>query len=443
MKDKNIYSSAGGVIDAYFRMRSEVVSRGDLIDGNGRLSKLLVSAGPDSSKKSYEVYPWGGNNRLPNEMVALLRSSSDMGNLLNTRADFLYGAGIGLFTKKVDGNDLVMEPVWKAEFLDFFLSNGVDELVDTAILNLVQLNNSFINVSNYSGGNMAFKCMDATTVRAVKVLESRGIIDKYVVSGRWDDGGNKYADVVPRFDYTKPNNLPEGMVHLKPQQPGQFYYAYAIWWALNVWIEVSNKIAPFHRESLETEGNLGNIIHIAKRYFDDILAQNPVKTNGEPYTYEELYDAFCENMDTFAFGNGKRTNIIDVCAYDSQNGKLVELLKVDPVKRQMTGAEYSDTYLSAVKAMTNGGQVLGGLSNVSDGKMNSGGGTEIRISAEYQQFYRTPRERRLILEFMNRAVLPYAKKKLGLADGVQFEFKNILLQTLDQNKSGVSQKNGL
>jgi hypothetical protein len=44
---------------------------------------------------------------------------------------------------------------------------------------------------------------------------------------------------------------------------------------------------------------------------------------------------------------------------------------------------------------------------------------------------------------MNRAVLPYAKKKLGLADGVQFEFKNILLQTLDQNKSGVSQKNGL
>ena len=436
---ENKFSSAADVIGTYFRMRSEVLPLGELVDENTRAEKVTVSV----DKKNYEVYPWGKNNKLPNEMVELLRSNSDMGNLLNTRADFLFGSGIGLFKRKIDGNDLVLEPVWKAECLDFMLDNGIEELVDGAILNLVQLNNAFVAVSNTSNGGKSFKAMDATTVRCQKILENRGVMGNYLVSGRWDGDSQKYSSIFPRYDFLKPEGFDNSIVHLKPNQPGQFYYAYAIWWALKMWIKVSNKIAPFHLESLETEGNLGNMIHIARKYFDEVLAQNPVKDDGKPYTFEELYDAFSNMMDKFAFGNGKRTNIIDVCAYDTQNGKLVELMKIDPVKKLMTGNEYSETYSTAARAMINGGQLLGGLANMSDGKMNSGGGTEIRISAEYQQFYRTPRERRLILEFLNRAVRPYAKKKLGLGDDVFFDFKNILLQTLDTNKSGVSQKNGI
>lgn len=436
---ENKFSSAEAVIDNYFKIRSEVIPMGDRLDDNTRAEKVTVSV----DKKSYEVYPWGKNNKLPNEMVELLRSNADMGNLLNTRADFLFGAGVGLFKRKVDGRDLVLEPVWEAKYLNYFLEKGIEELVDGAILNLVQLNNAFLAVSNDSKKAKSFKVLDSTAVRCQRVVENRGVIGNYIVSGRWDSDSQKYASIFPKYDYSKPDDYADSIVHLKPNQPGQFYYAYGIWWALKTWIKVSNKIAPFHFESLETEGNLGNIIHIARRYFDEVLAQNPVKDDGSPYTFQELYDAFSEMMDKFAFGGGKRTNIIDVCAYDSQKGNLVELLKVEPVKKLMTGNEYSETYRSSVQAMSNGGGVLGGLANISDGKMNSGGGTEIRISAEYQQYYRTPRERRLILEFLNRAVLPDARKILGLGEDVFFDFKNILLQTLDTNKSGVKQVNGI
>lgn len=423
-------------MDHYLQVKAEVVTGGEQMDENTKATKLSVSV----DKRSYPIYPWGKNNKLPNEMIELLRSNADMGNLLDTRADFLYGSGIGLFRRFSNGKELVLEPYWTADSFSFLLENGVDELVDSAILNLVQLNNAFVNVSNGSKGEMRLRCLDSTTVRAVDIGTKPGQVENYILSGRWEQDGGKYGLVVPRFDYATPDKLPESIVHLRPRQPGQFYYSYAIWWALKIWIKVVNRIAPYYDEALETEGSLGNIIHIAKKYFDDILAQNPVKEDGTPYTYEELTDAFNDTIDKLVFGGGKRMNVTDICAYDTINGKLVKLMEIEPVKRVITGNEYKETYTNGILAMSNGSKVLSGLANISDGKMNSGGGTEIRISAEYQQFYRTPRERRLILELLNRLLLPYARKKLSLPDDVFFDFKNILLETLDKNKAGAAEK---
>jgi hypothetical protein len=58
------------------------------------------------------------------------------------------------------------------------------------------------------------------------------------------------------------------------------------------------------------------------------------------------------------------------------------------------------------------------------------------VSAEYQQFYRTPRERQAVESYFNRTI----KRELGLPDDVFFGFNNILLETLDKNKAGSSEK---
>jgi hypothetical protein len=73
---------------------------------------------------------------------------------------------------------------------------------------------------------------------------------------------------------------------------------------------------------------------------------------------------------------------------------------------------------------------------VSDGKMLGGSGSELRVSAEYQQFYRTPRERQAIESYWNRQIKPV----LDLPKDVYFGFNNILLETLDKEKSGSSTK---
>ena len=116
--------------------------------------------------------------------------------------------------------------------------------------------------------------------------------------------------------------------------------------------------------------------------------------------------------------------------------ELQKMLEVEAIKKANTGKEYIELAGYVLNAMTNGGQVLGGLAGMSDNKMNSGGGTEIRISAEYQQFYRTPRERAQFLRYLNMIYVPILKKKGLIGDNVWFGHQNILLQTLDKNKSG-------
>lgn len=438
-----IYRSAEHLVTETFTVKAELNPGGEKSDLNMKMQKQSITT---SGKTSY-IYPWGNNNKLPNEMIELLRSNSDMGNLLDTRADFLYGNGIGLFSKKLDDakNELVMTPFWTPKVYDALLEMEIEELVETSILNIVQLNNAFINISKSAKDKelSKFKALDSTTVRAEFVTNGKSRVEKYILSSKWAaSDGNKYAKAAPAFYYDQRDES-ESIIHLKPKQPGQFYYGYAIWWGLATWIKVGNKIPEFYENALDSDGNLGNIIHIAKKYFDDVIGEGHInQITGKAFTFDEVVDAFDKTMDDMLFGSkGKRMNIRDICAYDSNSAKLVNLLEIEPIKKQTTGEEYKKTYDSVVGALSNGGKMLNGLSGMSDGKMNSSGGTEIRISAEYQQFYRTPRERRLILEFLNRVVLKELKKMVSIPEDVYFDFKNILLETLDQNKKGSSEQN--
>lgn len=434
-----VFRTAEEVIGHHFKIQAAAGSLDRAKDQNSKVEPVKVQI----DQKPVEIYPWGKKNNLPQTMVDLLRSNSDLGNLLDTQADFLYGSGIGLFKKSFDQskNEIVLTPYWSSDSFDMLLEMQLDEAIDEAILNMVQLNNAFLSVKIDGKDSMKFESYDSTTIRAGKAKPSTGKIEKYVFSNLWasQSTSGKYAKGIPVFDYSNHTKYTESIVHLRSKQPGQFYYAYSIWWSLEDWIEVANLIAPFYKNALKTEGNLGNLIHVAKKYFDDVLATNPKKPDGKEYTFDELVGAFDKTMDELLFGTGKRMNIRDICAYDANTGNLVKLIDIEPVKKSITGSEYMETYNAVTKAMSNAGMVLGGLSGLSDGKMNSGGGTEIRMSALYQQHYRTPRERRLILDFLNRVVRPYLQTKLTLPKDVIFDFKNILLETLDQNKSGVSE----
>lgn len=110
-----------------------------------------------------------------------------------------------------------------------------------------------------------------------------------------------------------------------------------------------------------------------------------------------------------------------------------------PVKRSITGTEYTELYRAAVLAFANASGILSQLSGINDGKVVGGSGSELRVTAEYQQFYRTPRERELILKPLNRIILPEMRKAFKLPSDVVFGYNNILLEALNSSKNGSSQ----
>jgi hypothetical protein len=395
----------------------------------------------------YKYYPWGINNNRPNELLTLLRSNGDMENLLSTKTDFLVGAGLGLFEEKVDGKDLVLVPQVKTGLREWMLEKDINGFADEWYTNLVTLGNALTNVDISKDLDLTLRGFDASTMRIV--MPKVGTVEKekkFLVSSNWHTSGQKYAKTIKEFDYSLVKDLTEAkamdfFIHTKPKQPGQFWYGFASWSAMAEIIRLANRIPVFHNESLDTEGNIGYIMHIAKKYFEDLVGLYE-KEDGEPFTIDELIQEFDLETDAFLFGDGKRKVLRDVCEINPATNELVKLMEVENVKRNNTGKEYIELGTWAVNAMSNGSGVLNGLSGVSDGKMNSSGGTEIRISAEYQQFYRTPRQREMFLRILNLIYVPILKKKNMIGDNVYFHHKNILLETLDKNKSGSSEKVG-
>lgn len=400
-------------------------------DENTKVSERSITV----NRQPYKYYPWGADNRLPNKMMELVRSNGDVANLLETRCDFLFGSGIGLFT--LDAAEKP-KPFFLQEADNFWKVKNMDEVVDAAINQLVHLGLAYVNISADKNNNLSFSVKDGMVVRAVIATETESNVSKYVVSSKWDESYTaKSGLIVPAFDKREPTKYGESLMCLKKFQSGQFYYNYPQWWSLEAWIKLANRIANIYNNSLDTEGNIGMIMHVSEDYFRAIMATNPVDATGKEMTEAEVRKYFRSQVDKFLFGSGKNKILYDNCGVNA-NGELIKHIEFEAVKKSLTGKEYTELYQAAVQAISNASGVLGGLSGVSDGKMNSGGGTEIRQTALYQQFYRTPRERKLILNFLNEVFLAEMRKQVkNLPGNLMYNFKNIVLETLDKNPNGM------
>ncbi|MEZ0607844.1 hypothetical protein ACAW74_04970 [Fibrella sp. WM1] len=374
----------------------------------------------------YKIYPWGSNNQLINDMLALYRSNGDVMNLVQTRADFLFGAGCGWFRHRTENGKLIREPYTDAKIEAFEQVNDLQELVNTQLTYLVETGNAFVNHSR-DGGTLTLSVRDSLTVRAV--VATKGYVDTWLLAPDWSQAKAKDIVAVPALTPENAATAPETLHQIKRRQSGQFYYGFPIWWASAEWIRLANRVPTFHNNGLDTEYNAARICRVAEDYF--------TKFGGDTDESQEAFrEKFYAQIDSLLFGGeGKRRVIFDECAIGG-DGKMTPWIQFEDIKTQLTGKEYTELYQMAVTAFANASGILSGLAGVTDGKQLGGSGSELRVSAEYQQFYRTPRERQAIESYWNRLIKP----ELGLPSDVYFGFNNILLETLDKEKSGSSKK---
>jgi hypothetical protein len=382
-----------------------------------------------TGRKSYLIYPWGVNNLMPNEMIDLYRSNGDVMNLVQARIDFLYGAGSGWYKHTPDGKGgTKREPYQDAATKEFADANDLPAIINALVTYLCETGNVFPNLSRDQGSKFPLITVkDSLLCRAETA--TRGYVDNWILAPDWRTVlSGRSLVAVPAWTPDR-RSAPETICQLKRAQTGQFYYGFAQWWAASEWIRLANRIAPFHNAGLDTEYNVTRICRVAARFFETYGGETKEEQEG-------FKDNFYKAVDTLLFGKeGKNRVLFDECEI-SVDGKLVPWIDIVPIEKSITGKEYTDLYQASVLAFANASGILAGLAGINDGKMLGGSGSELRVSAEYQQFYRTPRERQVIESFMNRVIKP----DLKLPDDVSYGFENIQLETLDKNAAGKSQK---
>lgn len=372
---------------------------------------------------TYKIYPFGGNNLLIDDMVDLARSNADVVNLLETRVDFLVGAGIGLFQEVIANGKAELQPLDLASYpkaTAWLAKNDLPAYAEGVAVGLVYGGNAYVSIEGDArDGLPVLDTVGSTLVRAE--LAQRGVIRNYVICPDW----RRKKDFTAVAAWDPATERAKALLHLRREQAGQFYYGYATYWSIAEWIKLANRIAQFHNNGLDTAYNAAYICRVAGEYFE--------KFGGDSNEEKEKFrDQFYDNVDKMMAGEqGSNRVIYDECEF-TITGEMQPYIKFEKIERGLKGNEYTELYTTALQVIANASGVLSGLAGTSNGKMLGGSGSELRVAADYQQHYRTGRERSLMLRPLNQIVLP----KLGLPAGTRFAFKSIQLQTLDENPTG-------
>ncbi|MPR36920.1 hypothetical protein [Salmonirosea aquatica] len=394
--------------------------------------------------KSHLYYPWGDNNLLPNERVKLLRSNGDAQNLVQARIDFLYGGGFGFFKHVQKDGITVREPFTSPaieEYADAYGLPDLGEVVDQMNTALVETGNAFVR-RKVEDGLPIYSVKDSLIVRATLAEPT---VKSYLLCPDWTDFDvmEKHCSILPAYDRNN-TQLADSLVHLKPYQSGQPYYGFAQYWGEQSvhWIEVMNYIATSMIGTVKHNKNLAHICRIASRYFDEMAANSADdEAPDEPVDFEKqkdkVRDQFYQSVEAmFSEKNDTGPRIIyDECDL-TMDGKLAGFIQFEEIKRSLNATELSEAYQLALLAFANASRILPGLAGVSDGKMLGGSGSELKVSANFQQFFRTARERKLVCSLFNHDVKPALK----LPRDVYAGFHDILLVSDDKNPAGKENK---
>jgi hypothetical protein len=399
----------------------------------GSIVKQVFTAGGN-----YDIYPWGANNKMPHLKIQLLRSNGDAMNLLETRVDFLYGSGFGFFRHEVKAGKLIKTPFFSDEILE------LDKVVDLQIL-AVEMLTALCETANFvchvsqDGSTPILTTRDVMTWR--QAVAENGKVKAGIICPDWSDEDvvSKECIAVPYWDGRNGN---DGLIHGKLPQSGQFYYGFPKWWAEESceWLETMNVISGRIKETVGSNNNVSHIVQIASSYFDQMVADRQSSEElDEDFDFEaekaKARKDFHQNAQDFLF-NGKLKILVDECDVDV-TGRLSPLINFQEVKRSLNSKEFIDAYDAALRAFANASGILSGLAGISDGKVMGGSGSELKVSANYQQFFRTPRERMLVSRVIDRVY----RQHLNLPNDVYAGFYSVQLVNDNMDKGGVKTDN--
>ncbi|GAB3990419.1 hypothetical protein GCM10028807_17540 [Spirosoma daeguense] len=370
--------------------------------------------------------PWGSQDNQPNQMAKLLEKNSQIRPLLEASRDMIYGSGIDFFTKIRSEGKITLEPYTDDKLEDWAYQTELANYAIAAINERVTNANHFTRFEFTVDGIPLLSISDSFTTRIGKPVG--GKVRHYLQNPWFGEGWGQQlekSEKIPAFDRVDPTRNVVSMFHSREHISGNPFYAFPSWWCARDWIETSNLIPLFHKSGLKNGYNIKYIIRMPDDYFD--------KENGKdlpPDKRKEKWSKFGANLKEWLSGVENVNKTLLVRYLRGENGKATDNIDVVPLKNENSDDAYSKVWEMANISGTNAAGILPVLGGVTPGSKSGDSGSQIRIVADYQQNYRTPVQRQILLEPIKMAL-----RIMGYKDVVPM-FKGVTLTTLDKNPTG-------
>ena len=380
--------------------------------------------------------PVSSNDKVVNEMLALVWDSPTKPRLLDQVKEFILGAGYKLFVEEIDENGKeIFKRIQNPELTNWFRQKRIQsKFLELAALSLAFMEMAFVAWVENEDGTISLETIQPNKVRIVRPKAGKPV--EYVMVSPFFGGDNKSkiekeSIRLPVFDYNEPRKNAASVMILKKAQIGSDFYNAGLWWGTKTWTEIDNLVPEYHQSGLKNGYNFKLLIEIDESYF--IMEGESLLDEETAKAVEIRKDEFCKHMDDYLAGV-KNTDkaLVIIGKLADEMGKDKRLIRVTTIDNKMTDDAYMNlTKMSGMK-QAQGHGILPSLAGIAEGDKLGGSGSELEHSVMFQVRFMTPSYRRLLKE-----VLDCALEAMGhdLTKG-EFMPTDVEMTTLAANPTG-------
>lgn len=407
--------------------------------------------------------PWGANNNLPQEIIDKVATSPDLSTGMLFNVQIGYGDGIVACRYQADekGEKRIVPVFDNPEINDFFETNDINGYLLEQLTDLNYFYNIFPEIILNQESPEKRKVVYLTSKEAAfsrweEMNSKTGKIEHHFYSAKWPEGtpGEEEVEVTEVLDHHRPisdvlqrigrevrkggkktdDKVYRYIIPVSFPTPGRPYYRKPYWYSIieSGWYDFAVAIPEFKKYLIQNGMTIRYVIYLSDDYFPDIFAREGIANDVEKQKARIKKEY--EDLNKYLTGL-KNTGKSMISFYKaSPDGKKTYRIEIQVVENKFKGGEYLEDSgeVSNMIAYTMGvhPSLIGAVPGNNSGSFS---GTDKRELFIIKQALLKPIRDRILRP------LYLIKKVNKWPEDIQFAIPNIVLTTLDKNKTGSEQ----
>jgi hypothetical protein len=394
------------------------------------------------TSKKYAL--WGSDNNRPQSIIDENMSEGSSAGALRFKVWAHYGKGLQLYRRTVEKDREIIVPIDEsqipAEIEDFFFANDIENFAQGIISDFEWWSFYY---AQYIPNKLRNKIVGINWKRAKDLRTGirnpkTGAIDNYYISGQWPLA--KEADIaeVPALDRANPFATANGIYRHSLVSIDKDYYPTPYWQSNLKWLAVAKKIPDWINANIENSVNIKYHIEIPEEYFISLYPADNYSSQAECLQARMAAEMQIKtDIDSMLAGAKNASKIFYTKIAVDANGSQLPGWKINELKNDVKDSAWLNAYGTAAVAICTAHGTPPSLQGlVLPTGLGTGSGSDVREQFNAYVQLHTVIPRQTTMEWFN-----LVKRYNGWPKDIHLGYRDIVLQSVNENKSGYAVSN--
>ncbi len=395
---------------------------------------------------------WGSDNYYPQRTIDENMAEPYSAAALRFKRNAHYGKGLFLYEEDVDaeGNQIkkwIPKNKWPKEIKDFWWQNDIDNFSQSIINEFEWFNayhtqyipnkakNKIVNINQYRTVDM----------RSERRSEKTGNIENYYLSRKWVPNGTPTEVAkLPAFNRLDPFALGNGVYKHQLSSIDRDYYIIPEWHSNVRVLNIAKKIPVWILANIDNSVNIKYHIRIPQGYFESLFPEDRYPDKNERLSKMKAHEEDVKNnINKMLTGAENASKLfyskiaIDNDPGSPNYGKPMPGWEIIEIKNDLKDTAWLSAYGSIGAAMCTAHNMPPSLAGVIvPNGLGAGSGSDVREQFNFYTQLTVTQPQQTTLEWWE-----FVKRFNNWPENIHAGYREIVLQTLDQNKSGFATNN--